>query len=546
MRGKTSQGRERDRPLKGLLSNVLAAPGRARSLRVALLAGASLVALAALGAPSAAQPFCVGSAGSAGRSYSGTITTLSNNGAISGGNGGDAACSDIAVGGEGGTGLANAGTIATFSNNGVISGGSGGSAAALSVADGGAGGSGVSNAPGATIRSLTNQATGVISGGSGGRGSNAGFGGAGVANAGTIATLTNHGTIGGGNGGGSATFGGRGGTGVSNAGTITTLSNSGAISGGNGGNGSPVDGTGGAGISNSGRIATLVNSGAISGGSAGHGRGGDGGTGGAGGAGVSNSGTITTLSNSGAIQGGVSGSGEPPGDSIYSAGANASIGSITNSGKIIGNVEIDNQANLNVYGGNGTTFGSWTGGTITIGGGNLTFAGGNTFVGDNITVAGTVINEDPLRFSSPVTITGNFDQMATGELDFLVGGDTPGQYGAITVTGLTTLDGALALNVTDGFRFGAGDSFDFIDALDGLSGGFATVSVDGVACSGGSNDVWLCSSVGFYFDLGIGNGGVDLSVAGVPEPSTWALLATGFHGLGGLGLRGRKRSPWTA
>ena len=37
----------------------------------------------------------------------------------------------------------------------------------------------------------------------------------------------------------------------------------------------------------------------------------------------------------------------------------------------------------------------WTGGTITIGNGNLTFAGGNTALGDNI-IAGTVYNNDPL------------------------------------------------------------------------------------------------------------------------------------------------------
>jgi hypothetical protein len=43
--------------------------------------------------------------------------------------------------------------------------------------------------------------------------------------------------------------------------------------------------------------------------------------------------------------------------------------------------EIDNQASVTVTGGAGTTFGRWTGGTITIGNGNLTFAGGNTRLG---------------------------------------------------------------------------------------------------------------------------------------------------------------------
>ena len=91
------------------------------------------------------------------------------------------------------------------------------------------------------------------------------------------------------------------------------------------------------------------------------------------------------------------------GDAIDSAGAHASIGSITNSGKIVGNVEIDNQASVTIKGGTGKTFGSWTGGTITIGTGNLTFASGDTALGDDISVdggAGTVTNMRRLRIAA--------------------------------------------------------------------------------------------------------------------------------------------------
>ena len=77
-----------------------------------------------------------------------------------------------------------------------------------------------------------------------------GAGGAGIVNSGTIATLTNSGTISGGDGGSGGTAG-LGGAGLSNFGTVTSLANSGAISGGN----ACFKAAGGAGVSNSGAIS---------------------------------------------------------------------------------------------------------------------------------------------------------------------------------------------------------------------------------------------------------------------------------------------------
>jgi hypothetical protein len=190
--------------------------------------------------------------------------------------------------------------------------------------------------------------------------------------------------------------------------------------------------------------------------------------GGAGGAGIWNAGAIGPLVNSGKIEGGAGGAGATPGaagDAIYSAGATASIGPIANSGRIIGNVEIDNQTSVAVAGGSGKTFGSWTGGTITISVGNLAFAGGHTALGDDISVdggAGTVTNMGRLRIAAPQAIAGNFTQEPGGVLGLDFAGDVFGQYGALTVTKLTTLDGGLAIDLTHGFTLATGDSFDIL------------------------------------------------------------------------------------
>ena len=409
----------------------------------------------------------------------GLIGTLSNTGLITG---------------QVGIGIKNDATITRFDNGGMVSGGNTGLANASGLITtlvnsgtiNGTSDAGINN--GGTITSLTNAVGGDIH-----------SAGLGVFNAGRIDTLVNSGTIAGGvnagisNGGTVSTITSltnnvgavirSSATGVYNSSTIGTLSNSGTISG-----------VTVAGVANDGSIGTLTNRGVIRSDS---------------GWGIYNTGTISALANTGTITGSIY--------AINNVDPASSLGVVTNSGVIAGDILQASSGDLTINGGTGAAFGTLTGfggtiGTLTNTASNVVFGTGNQMLNDNIDVGShSVMNTaGVLQVNNAIRITGNYSQAAAATLQIgvsngaVAGGSLASDsgYGRLVVSGSAIVDAgsAIALQKLSSYAFAAGQRFVVIDAassgtnyhagsLNYSASGFSGTVTGTTVASGGRSDL---------------------------------------------------------
>ena len=406
----------------------------------------------------------------------GTISLLTNDGTVAGGAGYGGRPS-----GPGSDGITNAGTMIRLINGGTIISGYGGSGTAI----GGDGGSGIVNT--GAISELAN--IGVTRGGGGG--AFAGGGGAGLFNRGSILQLSNVGVISGGASFQTQFFARGGGNGISNSGYISGLQNDGTIIGGPGRNGS-LGADGGIGIENTGTIAQLVNNGTISGGAYA----------------ISSHGFIPEYFFCTAV-----GCGTLRLDRRVGA-----VGSIINSGIIIGNIEIQDQ-DVTILGGSGNQFGILRSGSLTITNGNLLFAGGNQWLQQNVSVnggRGTVTNAGNLMLTAPQSVIGNYTQASAGSLIIGVGGTNTGR---LDVSGaVTLLDATVApqlLEAAGSYVPPLGQRIQVISAQGGIRGRVANLVQ--------SNSL---NEVGVRFDLPLYN----------PNSLSVVLTPVRYAGLGAIGI----------
>jgi len=181
---------------------------------------------------------------------------------------------------------------------------------------------------------------------------------------------------------------------------------------------------------------------------------------------VAATGSLGALTNTGTISG--------TSYAIYNTG---SLSLITDSGSIGGDIYSSND--FSIAGGSGGTYGTLSGGTITVGSsgtGTLSLISGNLWLMD--AVKGNVGNSGAtVKLSSAVGIDGNYSQTGGGLL--IATGNSGTSYGYLTVTGSATISNT-AITIS-GSGLTKGQSFTIVDAGSASSYTDDTAKVSGTS-----------------------------------------------------------------
>ena len=149
-----------------------------------------------------------------------------------------------------------------------------------------------------------------------------------------------------------------------------------------------------------------------------------------------------------------------------------------------------------------------------------------TLKGNGGTLQGAVENRGivaPGESPGTLNIVGDLTQTATGKLVIEIGGNTPGLFDVLNVSGKLTLGGTLEVNLLNGFTPGANDTFNFLN--------FGSIA--------GAFDHFILPTFGNgqTLHLNFGPNGIALSASAVPIPAAaWLFISA----LGGLGLTRRR------
>lgn len=317
----------------------------------------------------------------------------------------------------------------------------------------------------------------------------------------SIGTLTNSGTISGGDfgvhvgagttitsldnlAGGTITTDLGLGSAVFNGGTIDTLSNAGSLAGLRG-------------LQNTGTVKSILNTGSL--------------------ANVHNDGTIGDWIGSTAIS---------------STGGSASIGTLYNNGTVSGDVLIDGQ-NLDVYSSSSGAY--LADGTITVSNGSLNLQYGNTILDSDVVVATALNNYATLTLEHEHSLTGAYLQGSSASLITTFQTDT--DFGRINATGSATLAGLL--NIADpNSSVTIGHTYTLLTFANS-SGAFGTLAYQGTAMTDLGGGKWTDGTL--VFQEVWSPTSLSLSVLAVPEPSTIVLGALGIAGAALLRSRRNRR-----